>query len=214
MKNILLATIAATLVASVAVPAMAAPQGEGHRGPRIERMMERFDANRDGAVMLDEIAAHRTAMFESADTDKSGTLSEQEIAAFGEMHKAERKKARDERRAERGGDQNQKMGKHHGKRDGEGRHADRHEGKRGEGRHADRHEGKRGEGRHAGKHDGKRGEGRHGGPSLERLDTDKNGEISVEEFAAMDTTMFERFDRNGDNKIDITDFYGKRADNN
>ncbi|WP_417426090.1 hypothetical protein [Hoeflea sp.] len=188
MKNILLATIAAALVASVAVPAMAAQQGEGHRGPRIERMMERFDANKDGTVMLDEIAAHRTAMFESADTDKSGTLSEQEIAAFGEMHKAEREKARDERRAERGGDKDQKMGKHHGKRDGEGRHA--------------------------GKHDGKRGEGRHGGPNLERLDTDKNGEISAEEFAAMDSKMFERFDRNGDNKIDITDFYGKRAGKN
>ena len=90
----------------------------------------------------------------------------------------------------------------------ENRRAER-EGKQG------KMDGKRGEGRTAGKHDGKRGgEGRHGGRFMERIDTDKNGEISLEEFAAADSRMFERFDRNGDNKIDITDFYRQRADNN
>jgi Ca2+-binding EF-hand superfamily protein len=47
-------------------------------------------------------------------------------------------------------------------------------------------------------------------PSMERLDADKNGEVSADEFAAMETRMFERFDRNGDNKIDVTDFYRNR----
>jgi len=85
------------------------------------------------------------------------------------------------------------------------------------GKRAER-DGKKGgrDGRMAGKHDGKRhgeGRGHHGGMRMERLDADKNGEISLEEFTALDAKMFERFDRNGDNKIDVTDFYRDRADN-
>lgn len=193
MKKTLLATLAAALAISVAAPAMAA-QGKGHdRGPRIERLMERFDADRNGAVSLDEVSAHRLAMFESADTDSSGALSEDELKAFGEMRREMRQQNREERRAERQEKWGGKMGKH-GDRDG--RMAGKHDGK-----------GWRGEGR------GERGDHR-GGPRLERLDTDNNGEISLEEFAAVDAKLFERFDRNGDKKIDITDFYRERADNN
>jgi len=189
MKKTVLATLAAALAISVATPAMAA-QGGGHeRGPRIERLMERFDADRDGAVILEEVSAHRLAMFESADTDSSGSLSKDELKAFGDMRKEMRQQNREERRAEREERRGEQMDKH-GDRDG----------------------------RMAGKHDGKRhGEGRgdhRGGPRMERLDTDNNGEISLEEFTALDAKLFDRFDRNGDKKIDITDFYRERADNN
>jgi hypothetical protein len=203
MKKTILATLAAALIASTAATAFAAQgQGDGarHGGPRIERLMERFDANQDGAVMLDEVSAQRLAMFESADSDNSGSLSQDELKAFGDMRKEMRNQNREERRAEgkdmKDGDRDGKMGKH-GERDG--RMASKHDGKRhGEGKG-------RGEGR---------GEGR-GGPGMERLDADKNGEISVEEFTALDTKMFDRFDRNGDKKIDVTDFYrGNAADNN
>ena len=159
-------------------------------------MMERFDADRDGAVLLEEVSAHRLAMFESADTDKNGSLSKDELKAFGGMRKEMRQQNREERRAERQGKMDrERMGKHS---DRDGRMAGKHDGKRdGEGR--------RGEGR--GDH--------RGGPRMERLDTDKNGEISLEEFTALDTRMFDRFDRNGDKKIDITDFYrSAAADNN
>ena len=99
MKKALLATFAAALIASVAVPAMAAQRDDGPRqGPRFVRMMERFDANRDGTVSMDEVAAHRLAMFESADTDKSGSLSKDELKAFGEMRKDMRDQNRDDRR--------------------------------------------------------------------------------------------------------------------
>ncbi|MEM5471316.1 hypothetical protein WNZ14_06215 [Hoeflea sp. AS60] len=200
MKKTILATLAAALIASTAAPAFAAQNkgdgprhGQGH-GPRIERLMERFDANRDGAVMLDEVSANRLAMFQSVDTDKSGSLSKDELKAFGDMRKEMRDQKREERRAERAAMKDgEKMGKH-GDRDG--RMADNHDRKhKGEGR---------GEGR--GDH--------HGGPRMERLDADKNGEISLEEFTALDAKMFDRFDRNGDKKIDITDFYRERADNN
>lgn len=211
MKKTILATLAAALITSTAAPAFAA-QGKGdgprHGGPRIERLMERFDANQDGAVMLDEVSAHRQAMFETADTDSSGSLSQDELKAFGEMRKEMRDQNREERRAER------KAMKDGAQQDGEkmGKRAER-DGKTG--KHGDR------DGRMAGKHDGKRhgegkgrGEGRggqRGGMQLERLDTDKNGEISLEEFTSLDAKMFERFDRNGDKKIDVTDFYRTAA---
>ena len=184
MKKTMLTALAAVMAASVAVPAMAAQQKKGHHGgPRIERMIERFDANGNGAIEREEISAHRAAMFNSVDADQSGTLNKDELAALAEIRRSEHDKAREERRAER-------------QKDREERHAER-QGKRGEG--------KRGEGR---------GMGRHGGPSIERLDADKNGEISVEEFAAVEARMFERFDRNGDNKIDVTDFYSNKAQKN
>lgn len=196
MKKTLLTTLAAIMAASVAVPAIAAQQSKGHHGgPRIERIIERFDANGNGAIEREEISAHRTAMFNSVDADQSGTLNEDELAALAEVRRAERDQAREEMRAER-------------KKEREERRAERH-GKRGEGKmgreHAGRGDGKRGEGR---------GMGRHGGPSIERLDADNNGEVSAEEFAAVETRMFERFDRNGDDKIDVTDFYRNKAGKN
>lgn len=172
MKKTVFTALAAVMVASVAVPAIAAQDGKKrHGGPRIERMMERFDANKDGTVELEEIAARRAEMFESADADNSGTLNAEELSMMSEIHKAERQKARAEKRADREKERKEMR-------------AER-KGKKGEDRRSDR----------------------RGGPGLERLDTDKNGEVSVEEFAAMEAKMFERFDRNGDKKIDITDFY-------
>lgn len=194
MKKLILTALAAALVASVAVPAMAAQRGDGPRkGPPVQRMMERFDANRDGIVLAEEISAHRQAMFDQVDTDKSGSLSKDELKAFGDERKEMRQKNREERRAERDA----------GKGDMKGKHGDR------DGRMAGKHHGK-----HDGKHDGKGRDGKRGGMWMERIDADKNGEISLEEFTAVDGKMFERFDRNGDNKIDITDFYRERADNN
>lgn len=196
MKKVLLTALAAALVASVAVPAIAAP-GKGHGGPRVERMMERFDADRDGVVTLEDISAHRQTMFDTIDTDKSGALSTDELKAFGEQRKEMRQKNREERRAERDARKGEMMGK---SGDHEGRMAGKHHGKRDGNWH--------GKGRGEGRADNR------GGMRMERLDADKNGEISLAEFTAVDARMFERFDRNGDNKIDITDFYRERADKN
>ena len=212
MKKTILATLAAALIASVAFPAMAASQRDGNeRGPRIEHLMERFDANKDGAVDLGEVSAHRQSIFASADTDSSGSLTQDELKAFGDMRKEMRDQNREERRAERkdmkDGDRDGKMAKD-GDRDGKkGKHGDR------DGRMAGKHDGK-GHGKKDGKRHGEGKDGNRGGMKLERLDTDKNGEISLEEFASVDSKMFERFDRNGDKKIDVTDFYRGAADNN
>ncbi|SOE17991.1 EF hand domain-containing protein [Hoeflea halophila] len=194
MKKTILATLAAALIASTAAPAFSAQdKGDGprhgprHGAPRIERMMERFDADRDGAVQLEEISAHHLAIFESVDTDKSGSLSTEELEAYGDMRKQERKEMREQRRAER------KAMKDAAKEGGNmmDKRAER------DGTKGDRDR------QMAGKHDGKG----HHGMRVGRLDADRNGEISREEFTALDTKMFARFDRNGDQKIDITDFY-------
>jgi Ca2+-binding EF-hand superfamily protein len=54
---------------------------EGERGPKMAEMFASFDADKDGKVTQDEIAAHRAAMFTAADTNKDGTLSTDELAA-------------------------------------------------------------------------------------------------------------------------------------
>jgi Ca2+-binding EF-hand superfamily protein len=156
-------------------------------------MIERFDANKDGVIERDELEAQRLAMFKAADTDQSGSLSEAGIRAMAEAHRAERKEMRRQMRAERQQQREERRAESGGERGGK---MEKHAGKR---------QGKDGEGR---------GMGRHGGPRIERMDTDGDGEISAQEFAAMEGRMFERFDRNGDNKIDITDFYRNASTNN
>ncbi|MBC7283236.1 hypothetical protein [Hoeflea sp.] len=190
MKKTILASLAAALIASIALPAMAAQSDHGPRhGPRVERMMERFDSNRDGVVTLEDISAHRQEMFNAIDTDKSAALSKDELKAFGEQRMEMRQKNREERRTERDSRKSDMKGKY-GDRDG------------------------RMAGKHHGERDGKGRADNRGGMQMERLDADKNGAISLKEFTAVDGKMFERFDRNGDNKIDITDFYRERADKN
>jgi hypothetical protein len=160
-------------------------------------MIERFDANGNGADRTrGNLGVQHTAMFNSVDADSPVRSMKDELAALAQkIRRAERDQAREEMRAER--KSNARSAAPNGRaNDGEGKMGKQHAG---------RGEGMRGEGR---------GMGRHGGPSMERLDADKNGEVSADEFAAMETRMFERFDRNGDNKIDVTDFYRNRTDNN
>lgn len=189
MNKTLLTTIAAAMIASVAVPAMAAQQGQGH-GPRIERLMQQFDANSDGAITQDEISAQRAEMFKSADADNSGTLSAEEFGFIRDM----RQKQREERIAAR-----QEMGEDMRKQ----------RGMEGKGEMRGQRDGKH-RGQKFGQRDGMRGDG----PQIERLDTDNDGQVSLAEFSANDSRLFARFDRNGDNKIDATDFSRKPAGKN
>ena len=138
----------------------------------------------NGVVTLEDISAHRLSMFEAVDTDKSGSLSRTSSRRLATSARNMRQANREERRAERDAR----------KGDMKGKHGDR-DGRRPAGMTASARQGpRRRPGRQA---------RRHGW--MERLDADKNGEISLEEFTSVDARMFERFDRNGDNKIDITD---------
>lgn len=67
---------------------------------RVERMIERNDANEDGLIQADEMGGDRQdKMFERIDTDENGSISEEEFDAAKEKM-GDRKK--------RGGDKNDK----------------------------------------------------------------------------------------------------------
>ena len=70
--------LGAALLASGAASAQA-PEARPDRGAR---MLEMFDANRDGRVSWDEAWSFVTARFATADGDRSGGLSMQEFATL------------------------------------------------------------------------------------------------------------------------------------
>jgi Ca2+-binding EF-hand superfamily protein len=77
-----LALAGAVLASGLAAGAMAqtAPD-EADRGPGLAEMFAAIDADKDGKVTQEELAAHRAAMFAAADTNGDGTLSTDELAA-------------------------------------------------------------------------------------------------------------------------------------
>lgn len=92
--------MALALTAGVAV-AKGGPGGHGGKhGPQMN--FEKLDANGDGQVTKEEIAAAASARFEAVDTDGSGTLSAEELAAASERAKEERIAKMIEKRDENG----------------------------------------------------------------------------------------------------------------
>ncbi|OCW58419.1 EF-hand domain-containing protein [Hoeflea olei] len=222
MKKTLVATLAAVLVSSAALPAMAAPRGDGPRkAPPVERLMERFDADGDGAVIIEEIHAQRHGLFNSVDADGSGTLDAEEFGMLRDILRQQRADARAEARkaywTQRESMRDDMRGWRDGRgpmdadRDGRGdRRAERRDdrGPAMAGRQDDRRDWRKTGPRNT-RWDGGRGPG-----SMAFFDTDRDGMVSLEEFTAFDTKMFERLDRNGNGEIEITDFYRRGANGN
>ena len=84
-KNSVIAALAlagAVLVSGLTTGATAQTgPGENGQGPRMAEMFAAMDADKDGKVTQDEIAAHRAAMFAAADTNGDGKLSSEELSA-------------------------------------------------------------------------------------------------------------------------------------
>jgi Ca2+-binding EF-hand superfamily protein len=74
-----------------------------HKGRRIERMLERFDADKDGKLTQDELNASRKTLLERHDVDKDGKLSQAEFKALG-MEVMERRMVRGFQRLDEDGD--------------------------------------------------------------------------------------------------------------
>lgn len=186
MKKSIISTITiAAILASASTFAYAASgddnkRGGNHRGPNIERMLEKLDTNKDGGISLDEVKTSRTELFTKVDVNNDSSLTEEEFGMIKELKKAERnaKKAANEASTDAASDQTAQADK---------------EGKR--------------KGKHAGKRDGKRGDKRGGkkGPSFDRLDADSSGTVTLTEFTGQADKMFERMDRNSDGVINADD---------
>jgi Ca2+-binding EF-hand superfamily protein len=74
--------VGAMLVTGLATGAMAQTgPADGERGPRLAEMFAAIDANSDGKVTQEELAAHRAAMFAAADSNGDGSLNADELAA-------------------------------------------------------------------------------------------------------------------------------------
>lgn len=86
----LAALMAATL--STAVLAEKGPMGAPMGGMMMN--FDAVDADKDGKITKDEMAAHRAARFTEADSDKDGKLSPEEMVAMREQAEAARKTER------------------------------------------------------------------------------------------------------------------------
>lgn len=79
MKKMFLLVTSALLMLNSQVFA-ADPPSTG-AAPRVHQMLKQFDTDQDGKVSRAEFAAKRAKGFERVDTDKSGTLSLEEMKA-------------------------------------------------------------------------------------------------------------------------------------
>ena len=88
------AFIISTVIAALTVPAVvyAAKEFNEYKHQRIEKMFEKYDANKDGGLSKDELPGRMSERFEKMDTDKDGLISQKEAHAahkrMKEMHMA------------------------------------------------------------------------------------------------------------------------------
>lgn len=79
--------------ASSSLTATTGPQAEAggrfRHAPDPARMIQRFDANGDGALQLTEMPPRMQERMGDADTDHNGTLTEAELTAAIARHRAE-----------------------------------------------------------------------------------------------------------------------------
>ena len=92
----------AVLISALGTAAIAqtAPE-EADRGSRLDEMFAAIDADQDGKITREEIAAHRAAVFAAADTNGDGVLNSEELAARELARSAERLPDRTARMIER-----------------------------------------------------------------------------------------------------------------
>lgn len=102
MKKLTIAAVLFAGVSTLGFAAIAAPQGHGGHG---KIMMEGVDANQDGNITKEEIAAHKAAKkaekFAAADTNGDNLVTFAEFDAYAEAEKARREAERRQRRFER-----------------------------------------------------------------------------------------------------------------
>lgn len=97
----LFAAVAALVLGSQAVHAEDAEKEKPARSINKERIMEKYDTNKDGALSKEELAAApdrvSKTMLEKGDTNKDGALSKDEVEAIKSDRKEHSKKDDDKK---------------------------------------------------------------------------------------------------------------------
>jgi hypothetical protein len=202
-KKIVLATLGAVLVAGAAIPAFAAPErpdrGPGHgphgmmRGAMMQdmtfvRLLKTADTNKDGKISKEEVAARQEALFAEIDANKDGNITRGELLDYriGKREEFRKNNPRPEV-AEDDADRPERPDgdrPRHERADRDDRRHDRHQAR------FERH----GDGPRMG-----------GGRFFRMIDEDRDGKITKAEASAAGDKLFARMDTNKDNTISIDD---------
>lgn len=196
IKRLALLTVAATALATAAY----ADGGKGGPGG----FLKAADLNKDGVIDQTEFQQSRDKWFADLDTSKDGTVSADELKAFGDKMHAEWVK---------------KHGDQAGKADGDKKHGDfaQHilgrvdtdkDGKiskaefDAEGAKMFAKLDENGDGKIADSEMPQRHAAKFGGKMFDRMDADNDGKVTKAEFQAAGEQMFQRMDKNGDGVIE------------
>lgn len=103
MRNTKLIGFALASVAALSLPLIASADHHGgkHGGKKGGKFMERlamFDADGDGNITQDEIAAHKAARFAAIDANGDGEVSLEEMSAHHEAMQAQKQSERQAKR--------------------------------------------------------------------------------------------------------------------
>lgn len=185
VKNI---SMTAILVTVAAFGMSSVVHAEGERPAPVS--FAEIDANNDGQVDKAELTAHAKARraaraaahFAKVDTNSDGFLSVEELKASGEDRAAKRaermiKHLDTNEDGQLSAEELSERGKGHGKKTGGKKHGHKKDGAKQDGHKKDGHK----EGRKGGKD--------RGAKLIERFDTDGNGTLSEDEFAAASEAM-------------------------
>jgi len=88
MKNLTILSVSIALSLGITSNAFAYKEMSPERQQiMIDKIMQRFDVNKDNVITLDEVQAIRDAAFTQADTHQDGFLSLEEFAAYAEQQR-------------------------------------------------------------------------------------------------------------------------------
>lgn len=217
LNRYVLAALGATFLVGAAAPASFAAPGRPDHGPgrgperammqdlMFVRLLKNADANKDGKISKEEVAAWEETTFAAIDANKDGILTPGEMRTYREARREEWREKRQAERAENGkGPKGPDMAEGGNPPPPPGPDA----GPAGRPGPREMADGERGPGRHHGDRHGM-GMGPRGmmpGVGLVRMvDTDENGQISKAEATAAVDKMFTRMDRNKDGFITVDD---------
>lgn len=96
-RNVLAVAILGTVIAASGAAYAKGPHGGGHHG---DKMFEKIDTNKDGAISKAESQAFHDAKFTGMDANKDGKVTKEESKAHFEAKRAEWKAKRDAAKAE------------------------------------------------------------------------------------------------------------------